>query len=49
MCHISSIALVALLSLMMPPFAIAADVGHGGQLFSASCAAWHMGGGNVFG
>lgn len=48
MCHINSIALVALLSLMMPSFAIAADVGDGGQLFSANCVAWHMGGGNVF-
>ncbi|MEX1317226.1 MAG: c-type cytochrome [Synechococcaceae cyanobacterium] len=25
----------------------AADVAHGGQLFSANCAACHMGGGNV--
>ena len=48
MCHINSIVLVALLSLMMPSFAIAADVVHGGQLFSAICVAWHMGGGNVF-
>jgi cytochrome c6 len=48
MCHINSIALVALLSLTMPSFAIAADVGHGGQLFSANCAAYHMGGGNMF-
>lgn len=25
----------------------AADAGHGGQIFSANCAACHMGGGNV--
>ena len=45
--HILSIALVALIGLMMPSFAMAADVGHGEQIFSANCAACHMGGGNV--
>ena len=45
--HLFSLALAALIGLMMPSFAIAADVAHGEQLFSANCAACHMGAGNV--
>ena len=45
--HIISVALVALIGLMMPSFAAAADPVHGEQVFSANCAACHMGGGNV--
>ena len=45
--HFFSLALAALIGLMMPSFAVAADVAHGEQLFSANCAACHMGGGNV--
>ena len=45
--HIISVALVALIGLMMPSFAVAADPVHGEQVFSANCAACHMGGGNV--
>ena len=45
--HLFSLALAALIGLMMPSFAVAADVAHGEQLFSANCADCHMGGGNV--
>jgi len=45
--HLFSLALAALIGLMMPSFAVAADVAHGEQLFTANCAACHMGGGNV--
>ena len=45
--HIISVALVALIGLMMPSFAVAADPVHGEQVFSANCAACHMGAGNV--
>ena len=45
--HLFSLALAAIIGLMMPSFAVAADVAHGEQLFSANCAACHMGGGNV--
>ena len=45
--HLFSLALAALIGLMMPSFAVAADVAHGEQLFFANCAACHMGGGNV--
>ena len=45
--HFFSLALAALIGLMMPSFAVAADVAHGEQLFFANCAACHMGGGNV--
>lgn len=45
--HIISVALVALIGFMMPSFAFAEDLAHGEQVFSANCAACHMGGGNV--
>lgn len=40
-------AAVAALSLWMTPAALAADAGHGGQIFANNCAACHIGGGNV--
>jgi cytochrome c6 len=40
-------AAVAALSLWMAPAAMAADAGHGGQIFATNCAACHIGGGNV--
>jgi cytochrome c6 len=40
-----ALALALLLGSASPSFA--ADVAHGGQVFSANCAACHMGGGNV--
>jgi cytochrome c6 len=40
-------AAVAALSLWMAPTALAADVGHGAQIFANNCAACHIGGGNV--
>jgi cytochrome c6 len=43
---LSLIALCLALVLGAAP-SYAADVAHGGQLFSANCAACHMGGGNV--
>jgi cytochrome c6 len=42
----SLIALCLALLLGAAP-SYAADVAHGGQIFSANCAACHMGGGNV--
>jgi cytochrome c6 len=42
----SLIALCLALVLGAAP-SFAADVAHGGQVFSANCAACHMGGGNV--
>jgi cytochrome c6 len=42
----SLIALCLALVLGAAP-SYAADVAHGGQIFSANCAACHMGGGNV--
>ena len=45
--HIISVALVALIGFMMPSFAFAEDLAHGEQVFSANCAACHMGGGSV--
>ena len=42
-----SAALALLVSLMSPLGALAADADHGAQIFSANCAACHMGGGNV--
>ena len=42
----SLIALCLALVLGAAP-SFAADVAHGGQIFSANCAACHMGGGNV--
>ena len=43
---LSLIALCLALVLGATP-SYAADVAHGGQIFSANCAACHMGGGNV--
>jgi cytochrome c6 len=43
---LSLIALCLALVLGAAP-SYAADVAHGGQIFSANCAACHMGGGNV--
>ncbi|MCP9883976.1 c-type cytochrome [Synechococcus sp. ATX 2A4] len=40
-----ALALAFLLGTASPSYA--ADVAHGGQVFSANCAACHMGGGNV--
>lgn len=45
--HLLSIALAALIGLVAPSFAMAADSAHGEQIFSANCAACHIGGGNV--
>ena len=45
--HIISVSFVALIGFLMPTFAFAADLAHGEQVFSANCAACHMGGGNV--
>ncbi|QEY31440.1 c-type cytochrome [Synechococcus sp. RSCCF101] len=42
-----SLALAALIGLLAPSVASAADVAHGEQVFSSNCAACHMGGGNV--
>ena len=42
----SLVALCLTLLLGATP-SFAADVAHGGQIFSANCAACHMGGGNV--
>ena len=44
---ILSVALALLIALMAPSYAMAGDVAHGEQVFSANCAACHMGGGNV--
>jgi len=40
-------AFVALLVLGLAQPALAADVGHGKQVFDTNCAACHIGGGNV--
>lgn len=40
-------AVLTALTLSMAPAALAADVGHGGQIFGNNCAACHSGGGNV--
>ena len=45
--HFLSIALAALIALISPSVVCAADVAHGEQVFSANCAACHIGGGNV--
>ena len=45
--HFLSIALAALIALISPSVVSAADVAHGEQVFSANCAACHIGGGNV--
>ena len=45
--HLFSLALAALIALVAPSMASAADAAHGEQIFSANCAACHMGGGNV--
>ena len=45
--HILSLALAALIALFAPSMVSAADVAHGEQVFTANCAACHMGGGNV--
>ena len=42
-----SLALAALLAVFSPSAAFAADAAHGAQVFSANCAACHIGGGNV--
>ncbi|MFQ4135573.1 cytochrome c6 PetJ [Nodosilinea sp. PGN35] len=41
------VAAVAVLSLWVAPAALAADLGHGAQIFGNNCAACHIGGGNV--
>ena len=38
---------ISLLTLWLAPAAQAADLAHGGQIFSSNCAACHIGGGNV--
>ena len=45
--HFLSLALAALIALVAPSMASAADSAHGAQIFSANCAACHIGGGNV--
>jgi cytochrome c6 len=40
-------ALALLIGLFAPVAAFAADAAHGAQIFSANCAACHIGGGNV--
>ena len=45
--HILSLALAALIALFALSVVAAADVAHGEQVFTANCAACHMGGGNV--
>jgi len=45
--HFLSLALAALIALVAPSMASAADAAHGEQIFSANCAACHIGGGNV--
>lgn len=45
--HFLSLALAALIALFSPSVVFAADAAHGEQIFSANCAACHMGGGNV--
>ena len=41
------VALALLIGLFAPVAAFAADAAHGAQIFSANCAACHIGGGNV--
>jgi cytochrome c6 len=38
---------ISVLTLWLAPAAQAADVAHGGQIFSGNCAGCHIGGGNV--
>ena len=45
--HFLSLALAALIALFSPSMVSAADAAHGEQIFSANCAACHIGGGNV--
>ena len=45
--HFLSLALAALIALIAPSVVSAADAAHGEQVFSANCAACHIGGGNV--
>lgn len=42
-----SLSLATLIALFSPSVVFAADAAHGEQIFSANCAACHMGGGNV--
>ena len=42
-----SAALALVIGLVSPMRALAADASHGAQIFSANCAACHIGGGNV--
>ena len=42
-----SLSLATLIALFSPSVVVAADAAHGEQIFSANCAACHMGGGNV--
>jgi len=42
-----SAALALLITLFAPVRVFAADAAHGAQIFSANCAACHIGGGNV--
>ena len=45
--HFLSLALAALIALFSPSMVSAADAAHCEQIFSANCAACHIGGGNV--
>ncbi|WP_392352017.1 c-type cytochrome [Parasynechococcus sp.] len=45
--HLLALALGALLALVAPSAVMAADTAHGAQVFTANCAACHIGGGNV--
>jgi cytochrome c6 len=42
-----TLLIVSLLFVSFNPTALAADIAHGGQIFSAQCAACHAGGKNV--
>ena len=42
-----SLSLATLIALFSPSVVFTADAAHGEQIFSANCAACHMGGGNV--
>ena len=41
------LVVLAVATVMFNPPALAGDVAHGAQVFSANCAACHIGGGNV--
>lgn len=46
-CVTSFLSLAGLIALVAPSMVLAADAAHGAQIFSANCAACHIGGGNV--